>query len=65
MFVKRLAMSQLFLTYNATVNFQDEDGNTALHYCMEADNWPILEILLKNGALTDIKNNRVCESKND
>ena len=52
-------MSQIFLTYDASVNLQDDDGNTALHYCMQIDNWPILEILLKYGASADIKNNRV------
>lgn len=52
-------MSQIFLTYGASVNIQDQDGNTALHYCVEIDNWPILELLLKNGASVDIKNNRV------
>lgn len=52
-------MTQILLTYNAAVNVQDEHGNTALHYCMEKDNWPILEILLKYGASADIKNNRV------
>lgn len=56
-------MTQIFLTYNASVNLQDDDGNTALHYSMEIDNWPIVEILLKHGASADIKNNRVRYNK--
>lgn len=52
-------MVQLFMTFNANVNEQDQDGNTALHYCMEINNWPFVDILLKYGASCDIKNNRV------
>lgn len=52
-------MGQIFLTYDAKTNIQDQEGNTALHYCVEVDNWLIIEILLKYGSNPDIKNKRV------
>lgn len=57
--LKRNSMGQIFLTYDAKTNIQDQEGNTALHYCVEVDNWLIIEILLKYGSNPDIKNKRV------
>ena len=46
-------LSNTFLSINA----QDNDGNTPLHYANEKGYATTIELLIKSGAKTDIKNN--------
>ena len=46
-------LSNTFLSINA----QDNDGNTPLHYANENGYYSTIELLIKRGAKTDIKNN--------
>ena len=39
------------------INFQDENGNSALHYACDEGNLKIVEILLKTNCETNLKNN--------
>ena len=39
------------------INFQDKNGNSALHYSCDEGNLKIVEILLKANCETNIKNN--------
>jgi ankyrin repeat protein len=46
------------ITFNARLNAQDQNGNTALHYSVAFNNLKVLEILLLKGASVDVRNKK-------
>lgn len=50
--------TQLLITFNARLNLQDSNGNTALHYCVAYNNYTCLDILVERGASMEIKNKK-------
>lgn len=51
-----LKIAEFLITKGANVNAVDGSGNTALHINAQKGSRQIVELLLKNGAKTDIKN---------
>merc|ERR1711892_245065 len=51
-------ISKLLLDHGASVDTQDDDGNTALHYAVQyyPTNKPTVDLLLERGSKTTIKN---------
>lgn len=45
-----------FINNNGDLNIQDNEGNTALHYCAEYNNLIIAKLLADKGARFDISN---------
>ena len=52
---------EILLKEKADVNAQDNEGLTPLHYTVKSDNYKACELLLKNGAKTNIWIARKCE----
>jgi ankyrin repeat protein len=50
--------AQLLITFNARLNAQDQNGNTALHYSVAFNNLKVLEVLLIKGASVDVRNKK-------
>lgn len=52
------AMRQLLIHDKKIINIQDYEGNTVLHMACKEKQFEIIELLIDNGALSTIKNNR-------
>eukprot|EP00912_Choanoflagellata_sp_UC4_P002394 UC4_evm8s1505 len=49
-------LRRLVVDYNASIDMQDSDGNTALHYAVKNDDMSCAVFLLKNGADVELRN---------